>query len=81
MSALPDLLFLTQRIPFPPDKGDKIRSFNILRHLSRRFRIHLGCFLDDPYDERYLSKLSEYCASVSCIRLRRPFALLRGCVR
>ena len=43
-----DLLFLSQRIPYPPTKGDKIRSWHILRHLSQRFRVHLGCFYDDP---------------------------------
>ena len=59
-----DLLFLSQRIPYPPDKGDKIRSFHILQHLARRFRVHLGCFFDDPADEKYVSPLSEMCGSV-----------------
>ena len=43
-----DLLFLAHRIPYPPDKGDKIRSWNILSFLARFYRIHLGCFADDP---------------------------------
>src|SRR5579862_8272293 len=59
-----DLLFLSQRIPYPPDKGDKIRSFHILQHLARRFRIQLGCFFDDPDDEKYIGPLSEICGSV-----------------
>lgn len=42
-----DLLFLCQRIPYPPNKGEKIRAFRILDHLSRDYRIHLGCFIDD----------------------------------
>ena len=36
-----DLLFLAHRIPFPPDKGDKIRAWNIFRHLARTHRMHL----------------------------------------
>ena len=29
------LLFLCHRIPFPPNKGDKIRSFNLLKKLRK----------------------------------------------
>ena len=47
------LLFLAHRIPFPPNKGDKIRSFHLLRHLSARYQIHLGAFVDDPDDWQY----------------------------
>ncbi|HJX58546.1 MAG TPA: sugar transferase, partial [Thiobacillus sp.] len=47
------LLFLAHRIPFPPNKGDKIRSFHLLRHLSTRYAIHLGAFVDDPDDWQY----------------------------
>ena len=45
-----DLLYLTHRIPFPPNKGDKVRSFNLLRFLCKRYRVHLGTFVDDPAD-------------------------------
>lgn len=73
-----DLLFLTQRIPYPPDKGDKIRSWHFLRHLASRHRVHLGCFYDDPFDERYIPHLTEICASVKCLRLNRIHARLRS---
>lgn len=73
-----DLVFLTQRIPYPPNKGDKIRSFHILQRLARDYRIHLGCFIDDPHDERHVPKLSEWCASVAAIPLKKPVALARG---
>jgi len=45
-----DLLFLAHRVPFPPDRGDKIRSFHVLRYLSKRMRIHLVAFADDAAD-------------------------------
>jgi sugar transferase (PEP-CTERM/EpsH1 system associated) len=76
-----DLLFLAHRIPYPPDKGDKIRAWNILRHLSRTHRIHLGCFIDDPDDRQHLAALSAHCAEVMCLpidpRAQRLKALLR----
>jgi len=58
------LLFLAHRIPFPPNKGDKIRSFHLLKYLSRRFRIHLGSFVDDPDDWRHRDELMAYCESL-----------------
>ena len=45
-----DVLFLCHRIPFPPNKGDKIRSQALLTHLARNHRVHLACFVDDPAD-------------------------------
>lgn len=39
-----DLLFLAHRAPFPPDRGDKIRSYHLLRHLADRARVHLVAF-------------------------------------
>lgn len=45
-----EILFLAHRVPFPPDRGDKIRSYHVLRHLAARARVHLVAFADDPRD-------------------------------
>jgi sugar transferase (PEP-CTERM/EpsH1 system associated) len=42
-----EILFLAHRAPFPPDRGDRIRSYNILKYLSARARVHLVAFTDD----------------------------------
>jgi sugar transferase (PEP-CTERM/EpsH1 system associated) len=73
-----DLLYLAHRIPFPPDKGDKIRSFHILEHLRKSFRVHLGCFFDDPADANYVGALEQICASVNCESLPINVKRLRG---
>ena len=52
-----DILFLAHRIPYPPDRGDKIRSWHLLRHLSGLARVHLGCFADDAADAAHLPAL------------------------
>lgn len=78
---MPELLFLAHRIPYPPDKGDKIRSWNFLRHLAGRYRIHLGCFVDDPHDWQFESVLRELCAECCILGLdsgRARFRSLRG---
>jgi sugar transferase (PEP-CTERM/EpsH1 system associated) len=75
------LLFLAHRIPFPPNKGDKIRSFHLLKHLSARYAIHLGAFVDDPDDWQYRDALKPYCASIKLLPLhtrRAKLASLRG---
>jgi len=43
-SGRPRLLFLSQTLPYPPDGGVKIRTFNILRLLARTFDIKALCF-------------------------------------
>lgn len=44
------ILFLAHRAPFPPDKGDKIRAYHLLKHLAARHEVWLGAGLDDPSD-------------------------------
>lgn len=70
------LLFLTQRIPYPPDKGDKLRSYAILRHLARQREIHLGCFIDDPEDRAHIEALRSLCTRLHCVDLDRRRATL-----
>ena len=73
-----DLLFLAHRIPYPPNKGDKIRSFNILRYLSRTYRVHLGAFVDDPYDMRYCDNVKSLCESTCLLPLSSTRAKIRS---
>lgn len=51
------ILFLAHRIPFPPDKGDKIRSFQVLHYLSARHEVHLVCLIDNKRDLRAAEEL------------------------
>jgi len=75
---MPDMLFLSQRLPFPPNKGDKIRSFNILKYFSQSHRIHLGCFIDDPVDWEHVPALREYCADTFIVPLNKTAARVRS---
>ncbi len=72
------LLFLAHRMPYPPDKGDKIRSWHVLRFLAERFQIFLGCFVDDPDDWRHEEKLRALCADCRLLPLNRRLAGLRS---
>lgn len=58
------LLYLAHRLPYPPNKGDKVRSFHFLEHLARRYRIFLGTFVDDPADWRHVQVLKTLCSDI-----------------
>lgn len=59
-----NILYLVHRLPYPPNKGDKVRSYHLLRHLAARHRVFLGTFIDDPDDARHVPTLKELCADV-----------------
>lgn len=74
-----ELLFLAQRIPYPPNKGDKIRSYHLLKHLSNSFKVHLGAFVDDPNDWQYSKPLAEIVAGdMKLLPLNSRSATLRS---
>ena len=72
------LLYLVHRIPYPPNKGDKIRSFNILKFLSRHYQVYLGTFVDDSHDWRYLKDLETYCEDMYAAPLKSLQSKLRS---
>ena len=73
------ILYIAHRIPYPPDKGDKIRAYHQLKHLAARHELHLACLVDDPEDLHHIATLRELCASVSyAYRGRLKSAILAG---
>ncbi|MEA2739218.1 MAG: hypothetical protein QOH05_2525 [Acetobacteraceae bacterium] len=75
-----DLLFLAQRLPYPPTKGEKIRAFHDLKYLAQWYDIHLGCLIDDPDDLRYVDTLRPMCRDIHVARIDRRVARLT-CLR
>ena len=73
-----DLLLLVHRLPYPPNKGDKIRSWHLLRHLAARYRVHLATFVDDPDDWRHVDHVRQLCASSHFAPLNPRMARVRS---
>ncbi len=73
-----ELLYLSHRIPFPPDKGDKIRSYHLLSRLAERWTVHLGTFIDDEDDWQHVDTLSGYCGETKFLRLNPTTAKIRS---
>ncbi|WP_374763784.1 TIGR03087 family PEP-CTERM/XrtA system glycosyltransferase [Yunchengibacter salinarum] len=63
------ILVLVHRLPYPPNKGDKIRAFHLLDHLARSHSLDLGCYMDDPADAVQIAPLKA--------RLRPALAALK----
>lgn len=58
-----DILFLAHRFPYPPDRGDRMRSWHILKALAERAPVHLGCFADGVGDPAHKDVTAGLCAS------------------
>jgi len=71
---VPNLLFLTQRLPYPPIKGEKIRQWQILNYLARWYDVHLGCLIDDPADAPHAGTVRALCRSMCAPPLNRRIA-------
>ena len=75
------VLFLVHRIPYPPNKGDKIRSYHLLRYLAQHYRVHLGAFVDDPFDRQYEAPVRALCEQALLLSMNprlRKLASLSG---
>ncbi len=70
-----EILFLSHRIPFPPDRGDKIRSHHILKRLARIAPVHVATFVDDDADLAEEAELASLAASYRLVRRTRPLAV------
>lgn len=72
------ILYLAHRIPYPPNKGDKIRSFNEIKYLSKKHEIHLACLADDPKDLKYENDLKNFCKTTNVILINPKIAKLKS---
>ncbi len=73
-----NVLFISHRIPFPPNKGDKIRSYHILRYLAKIYDIDCVTFYDKSEDKKYIADLEMVCNSVNAFYLNKWISLFFG---
>ncbi len=72
------ILFLCHRIPYPPNKGDKIRAFHELRAMAVRHEVDLFTLADQPEDIACQDALLQYCRTVTVARINPTAARLRA---
>ncbi|KIH75382.1 sugar transferase, PEP-CTERM/EpsH1 system associated [Geoalkalibacter ferrihydriticus] len=66
------ILYICHRIPYPPNKGDKIRSFNEVKYLAEHHDLHLAFLVDDPADMQHVDALREYCVDLAFVQINPP---------
>jgi sugar transferase (PEP-CTERM/EpsH1 system associated) len=76
-----DLIFISHRIPWPLNKGEKIRAWNIIQYLRPKFRIHLGCVVDDPADMAHIAQMQTVCETVGAFPIDRTMQKLKALSR
>jgi sugar transferase (PEP-CTERM/EpsH1 system associated) len=76
----PKLLVLLSRVPFPLDKGDKLRAFNQIKILSRDFTVLLFAFNDGPVHQASLDAMKPYCQSIKFVELN-PVTIFFNLIR
>lgn len=70
-----DILFLAHRVPFPPNRGDKIRSANLLRKLARIAPVHVGCFAENDEDRAGAADVDAIAVSHCVVDRKKPLIL------
>jgi sugar transferase (PEP-CTERM/EpsH1 system associated) len=70
-----EILFLAHRLPFPPDRGDKIRSHHLLKGLAALAPVHVATFADDAADWAAEGDLAALAASHCLVERAKPLPL------
>jgi len=65
------LLILLSRVPYPLEKGDKLRAFNHIRYLSKHYEITLVALNDEKLHPAAISTLEKYCKEIHIISLSK----------
>ncbi len=74
-----ELLFLAQRVPYPPDRGDRITTWNLLRRwLEDGHRVRIGCFLEASEDEAHARTLESKGCEVFAFRIHDKLRRLKS---
>jgi sugar transferase (PEP-CTERM/EpsH1 system associated) len=71
------LMILLSRVPYPLEKGDKLRAYHLMARLAERHRIILCCLSDGPTDPAHIEHLRGFCAHIEVIRIPRWRILLK----
>ena len=76
------IFVLLPRIPYPLEKGDKLRAFNQIKQLAKHNEIILCALNDCPKvsEQDAFHALQPYCQSINFIKISKPQILL-GLVR
>jgi sugar transferase (PEP-CTERM/EpsH1 system associated) len=73
-----NVLFLTHRLPFAPNRGDRVRAYHIIKMLARRGSVHVLSLVHDREEEAEADTLRRLGVGVTTARVRRARSLVRA---
>src|SRR5205809_1036414 len=76
--AVRRVLMLTHRLPYPPDRGDRIRSYHLLQLLSRHFDLSVACTSDEPVWLQHHQLLRTMARQVTIQPISNGYSRVRG---
>jgi polysaccharide biosynthesis protein PslH len=65
-----DIVFLAHRLPYPPDRGDRIRSWHVLKALAKLAPVHVYALIDNEIDRQHVAMVENVAASVTVVYRR-----------
>ncbi len=71
------LLVLLSRVPYPLEKGDKLRAYHLVRRLARNNEVYLFCLSDTRTQQEHIDHLQEFCSRIEVVNIPRWSILLK----
>ena len=72
------ILFVCHRLPYPPNRGGKIRPFNMIKHLSEKHTVVVASLADSQQELHDGTGLRDYCSEVVAEVVPKPVRWLRA---
>jgi len=66
-----DIAFLAHRLPYPPDRGDRIRSWHVLNALTKLAPVHVFAMIDHEADRVHVAEVRKIAASVTVVHRQK----------
>jgi sugar transferase (PEP-CTERM/EpsH1 system associated) len=70
------IFVILSRVPYPLEKGDKLRAFNQIKELSKNNEVFLFALNDIDIDKEAIPELKKYCASITTLKLTKLTIIL-----
>jgi len=71
------ILFVTPRLPYPPYKGDKLRTWHFIRELSKEHTVDLLSFVESDEERQYTCELKKHCRNVKTVLLPKWWSVFK----
>jgi sugar transferase (PEP-CTERM/EpsH1 system associated) len=70
------ILFLTSRLPYPPYRGDRVRTYHFLRELGQEHEITLASFVQNEQERKHLAALAPFCRAIHVVPLTAAWSAM-----